>query len=52
MAITLDPRRHPSGPAPDRTEREPVVLADALGDVLAALTDLDPDLALVPGPDA
>ncbi|MEE2040704.1 hypothetical protein Q8791_26140 [Nocardiopsis sp. CT-R113] len=52
MATTLDPRRHPSSPAPDRTEREPVVLADAFGDVLAALTDLDPDLALVPGPDA
>lgn len=28
----------------ERIDREPVVLADALGDVMAALTEVDPDL--------
>ncbi|KOX13387.1 hypothetical protein [Nocardiopsis sp. NRRL B-16309] len=60
MATTLDPRRHPSPTDTPRdvpsdihsTEREPVVLSDALGDVMAALTAVDPDLALVHGGDA
>ncbi|MGW5880110.1 hypothetical protein ACWFMI_26540 [Nocardiopsis terrae] len=51
MATTLDPRRTPH-PLPRRRESEqgtgePVVLADALGDVMAALTELDPDLVTV-----
>ncbi|WP_304455254.1 hypothetical protein [Nocardiopsis sp. YSL2] len=51
MATTLDPRRRPSPTDTSRTEREPVVLSDALGDVMTALTAADPDLALVPGGD-
>ncbi len=50
MATTLDPRRHLPHQDRDRTDREPVVLADALGDVMAALTEVDPDLLLVPEP--
>lgn len=57
MSVTLDPRRlphhrpddhertdpaHPDGP---RHPRQPVVLADALADVVTALSSLDPDLA-------
>jgi hypothetical protein len=52
MATTLDPRRHPSPTDTRPAGREPVVLADALGDVMAALTDVDPDLFVVQGPDA
>lgn len=51
MATTLDPRRHPFPADAHPTERDPVVLSDALGDVMAALTAVDPDLALVHGGD-
>ncbi|WP_150237619.1 hypothetical protein [Nocardiopsis quinghaiensis] len=47
MATTLDPRRHLPHQDRDRTDREPVVLADALGDVMTALTEVDPDLLVV-----
>ncbi|RKS08359.1 hypothetical protein DFP74_4056 [Nocardiopsis sp. Huas11] len=58
MATTLDPRRrprpsttdtYPTQREPHSTQREPVVLSDALGDVMTALTAVDPDLALVHG---
>ncbi|WP_017570572.1 hypothetical protein [Nocardiopsis halotolerans] len=52
MATTLDPRRHLPHQDRDRTAREPVVLSEALGDVMAALTDVDPDLFPVPDPRA
>ncbi|MEU0492799.1 hypothetical protein ABZ249_26525 [Nocardiopsis sp. NPDC006139] len=54
MSVTLDPRRLPHH-RPDDHERadaahadgprQPVVLADALADVVTALSSLDPDLA-------
>ncbi|WDZ88631.1 hypothetical protein [Nocardiopsis sp. HUAS JQ3] len=47
MATTLDPRRRLPHQDRDRTDRDPVVLADALGDVMTALTDVDPDLLVV-----
>ncbi|NKZ01787.1 hypothetical protein [Nocardiopsis alborubida] len=52
MAITLDPRRRLPHQDRDRTDRDPVVLADALGDVMTALTDVDPDLLVVTDPRA
>ncbi|GAB2488828.1 hypothetical protein [Nocardiopsis aegyptia] len=52
MATTLDPRRHPAPTDTRPAEREPVVLSDALGDVMTALTAVDPDLALVQGGDS
>ncbi|CAL9613990.1 hypothetical protein SUDANB121_05713 [Nocardiopsis dassonvillei] len=60
MSVTLDPRRLPhhrphdheraDTALPDRSgcSRQPVVLADALADVVTALSVLDPDLT--PGP--
>lgn len=57
MSVTLDPRRLPHHRPDDheradtalpdgpRDSRQPVVLADALADVVAALSGLDPDLA-------
>ncbi|SHI58890.1 hypothetical protein SAMN05421803_101666 [Nocardiopsis flavescens] len=50
MSVTLDPRRLPHQRPDDRTDdheatRQPVVLADALADVVTALSSADPDLA-------
>lgn len=49
MATTLDPRRRLPHQDRDRTDREPVVLADALGEVVADLTEADPDLSSARG---
>ena len=44
MATTLDPRRTPRHSKEHHAEREPVVLGDALAEVLTALAEVDPDL--------
>ncbi|MDE3725192.1 MULTISPECIES: hypothetical protein [Nocardiopsis] len=50
MSVTLDPRRLPHHRPDDREHttddtRQPVVLGDALADVMMTLSSLDPDLA-------
>ena len=44
MTTTLDPRRTPRTSKEHRAYREPVVLGDALAEVLTALAEADPDL--------
>lgn len=52
MATTLDPRRTPHNRSDrhHRVDREPVVLADALPEVLTTLAEVDPDLLDVSDP--
>ena len=44
MATTLDPRRTPHNSTENHADREPVVLGDALAEVLTVLAEVDPDL--------
>ncbi len=44
MTTTLDPRRTPRTSKEHHADREPVVLGDALAEVLTALAEADPDL--------
>lgn len=44
MSLTLEPRRRLPTQDRERPDREPVLLADALGEVMAVLAEVDPDL--------